>query len=200
MVAYDDQIALHQPYERLRKALCAITSKSADWAVSIDRCSLESLVPSCVSAESGRRGPVHKTATAAKVTGNSITIAGGVASKSGQNNRKGGKDTDPAACSLLSVREVGRKMTNADEMLQVVLDQVATGQMSSGLFRTVASVADLTAGLSGRRYIKRWSPAKPRRPIRRSWRAPTTTSSSVLARPARSLPGVAKDGRQDPAR
>ena len=40
-------------------------------------------------------------------------------------------------------------MTNAGGMMQVLLDRVASGQLSSGRFLTVASAAGLTAGLSG---------------------------------------------------
>jgi hypothetical protein len=40
-------------------------------------------------------------------------------------------------------------MTNANEMTQVLLDQVASGQLSRRRFLTVASVAGLSAGFSG---------------------------------------------------
>jgi choline dehydrogenase len=39
-------------------------------------------------------------------------------------------------------------MTNANEMMQVLLDQLASGQLSRRRFMTVAGAAGLTAGLS----------------------------------------------------
>jgi choline dehydrogenase len=40
-------------------------------------------------------------------------------------------------------------MTNANEFIQVLLDRVATAQMSRRNFLTLAGAAGLTAGLSG---------------------------------------------------
>jgi choline dehydrogenase len=39
-------------------------------------------------------------------------------------------------------------MTNANEMMQVLLDHVASGQLSRRRFLTVAGATGLTAGLS----------------------------------------------------
>jgi putative NADH-flavin reductase len=39
-------------------------------------------------------------------------------------------------------------MTNANEMIQVLLDQVASGQLSKRRFMTVVGAASLTAGPS----------------------------------------------------
>jgi hypothetical protein len=46
-------------------------------------------------------------------------------------------------------RKARSEMTNANEFIQVLLDRVATAQMSRRNFLTLAGAAGLTAGLSG---------------------------------------------------
>jgi hypothetical protein len=79
-------------------------------------------------------------------------------------------------------------MPNSSERVQILLDQVASGQLSRRRFLTAVSTFGLTAGLSGAAVEHALAAGENQADNRRSSRALTITSSSVAAPPVRLSP------------